>query len=189
MMPTSVTLNPRNNNTFSLDWRAHYTTQPVQENKETKYLCKKVPEKRIVWTSGSHMTPLFMVCRQIYDEVGLIPYSTNEFSFCSPYAFRKWLSERLIPQCQATKVLWLDNEWAGHTHAPDTLKDLSATLKISRLAWKNVSKAYWEVNKDRGLENCPLPDLDADMDNFAEFEDWLDSARNGGKVTVEYVKE
>jgi hypothetical protein len=62
---------PWKNDTYLLDWRAHYTTQPVKENKEIKYLCEMVPEKRIVWASGSHMIQLSQVCRQIYDEVGL----------------------------------------------------------------------------------------------------------------------
>jgi hypothetical protein len=103
-------LQPCSNNTYPLEWRSHYTTQTVKENEETEYLSEMIPEQRIVWASGSHMTRLSTVCRQIYDEVGLISYSTNEFSFCSPYEFEKWLRARLLPQRQAITILWLDNE-------------------------------------------------------------------------------
>jgi hypothetical protein len=77
----------------------------------------------------------------------------------------------------------------GYTRAPDAFKDLSATLKISTLAWKTVSKAYWQANKDRAIGDCPMGDIDADMNNAMRLEVWLAPARKGGQVKVEYVKE
>jgi hypothetical protein len=138
------------------------------------------------------MTQLAMVCRQIYDEVGLVPYSTNEFSFCSPYALTQWLHERLMPQRQAIKVLWVDNEWAGYCAAPIVVKDLSpegASLKVSQLAWKTVSRAYWKLHEHRDIGNTPPGDLNADKDNFDAFEKWLEPARRTKTLKVEYVEE
>jgi hypothetical protein len=184
---------PWRNNTYPLDWRAHYTNQPVTHNQKTKYLCKMIPDKRIVWGSGNHMTNLTRVCRQIYDEVGLLTYSTNEFSFCSPWALESWLCSRLVAQRQAIKVLWVDSEWAHYGYAPQILKDLcptGATLKISRLAWSVVSKAYWEANADRNIADCPISDASADMNERMKFDrKWLGPARRSEHLKVEWVKE
>jgi len=66
-------------------------------------------------------------------------------------------------------------------------------LKVSMLTWTSVSAAYWEKNKDRGLDHCPISDLDMDMDVWHAFEVWI---RGGDwevddpdRLKVEYVKE
>jgi len=104
---------PTVNTTFALDWRNFYNALPVEVNKKTEYLDSMVPNKRIVYNSGSYMALFSATCRQIYHEVDLLPYSANEFSFCSSKAFNAWLDARSPKQARAIEVLWLNVEWAN----------------------------------------------------------------------------
>jgi hypothetical protein len=185
---------PTCNTIYPLEWRHSYDSVPLVANEETAYLSKMVPNERVVYDSGSHMTIFSATCRQIHQEVVLLPYSTNEFSFESPYALNKWLNARYEAQARAVKTIWVDIEWSAYPPL-DTCMDLlalpQATLKVSKLTWKAVSAAFWAKNKDLG--QCAIADFDRDIDIWAEMEDWLHRSCgkliSRGQLKVEYVKE
>jgi len=184
---------PSFNATYLLEWRNNYDSVPVLANDKTDYLANMIPNERVVYDSGSHMTVLSATCRQIRTEVGLLPYSTNEFSFDSPCALSKWLHARREPQLRVIKTVWLGVEWSAC--APlDTRMDLlapQAILKVSMLTWNSVSAAFWAKNED--FNQVLIAEFDRDMDIWAEMEDWPHrSCRNlisSGRLKVEYVNE
>jgi hypothetical protein len=51
------------------------------------------------------MPNLARVCHKLY-EVGLLPYSSNEFSFCCPKALNVWFNARTPAQRAVIKTLW-----------------------------------------------------------------------------------
>jgi hypothetical protein len=182
------------NTTFPLEWRDYYDTIPLTFNKTVGTLSMMLPEKRVIYDSGSHMTIFAATCRQIHQEIGLLMYSANEFSFSTPGMLDAWLAARALPQAQAVKTIWVDFEWSSYPPLKADVSRLAAPqveFKVSRLAWKAVSKAFWEKNTD--LDEVAICDFDRDMDFLLEFGTWIQrrcgKLIDSGRIEIEYVKE
>lgn len=148
-----------------------------------------VSEERVVYDSGSHMPNLARVCRELYKEVGLLPYSSNKFSFCCPKALNAWFNARTPAQRAVINTLWFDVEWAQKK--PKKTTSLSsivpgAVIKASWLAWSVVNDAYPAALKAAHgplwHENHPYCDIDTNNEMDEKFEEFIEKGGRKGEV-------
>ncbi|KAF2270742.1 hypothetical protein CC78DRAFT_611619 [Lojkania enalia] len=178
------------NYVYPLDWKDYYRSSPVFQTLAVS-LEGVCPDNRVIKPVDDHMTIIGGTCRQIYKEIALIPYSTNEFSFDSPYTMQYWLDNRWPDQLRAMKVLWIDLEWKS-TYVERNLNNLSPTgtiFKVSRLAWRTAI-AEWRSKSH--------PARYTDFDRLAAeergFERWIRgrfplNSKDflGGRYVIEFI--
>lgn len=96
--------------------------------------------KFVHYRSTTPSTLFALTCRQIYAEVGLLPYTTNEWSFTSLAVFKAWLEARLRIQREDIARAWVQLEY----------RDLDVTTFrcISILGWHR-NEFDWGYGIDR----------------------------------------
>lgn len=88
----------------------------------------------------SLQAPFILTCRQVYSEVGLLPYSANEFCFNSAQALEAWLNARLPVQRQAVATVWIESKYSGKSMLLSLalLFEFSEHLVHGLLGWTEV---------------------------------------------------
>lgn len=129
------------------------------------------------------MHNLARVCRKLYKEVGLLPYSSNEFSICCPKALNGWLNARKPAQRAVFNTLWFDVEWAqNETQKMNSLSTIApgAAIKASWLAWSVANNAYTAALKTAHgplwHENYPYCDKGTSDEMDEKFEEFIEKA-------------
>jgi hypothetical protein len=119
------------NNVYPRDlasWYKYYTTRPVRLSAIDMFY--QTAGNKYVKASGMNFKNIAATCRQLYAEIGVLPYLTNAFSFDSPYTFFHWLHHRLPCQRAALRELWGDVAWSHELQNPRTIVGVFKDINV-----------------------------------------------------------